>query len=283
MGLFVVSELSKRHNITISFRRTLDRPRNAGITASVHISGGVLTSAPATDVQGSSSGRPPGTGQQPERTSPGTHAPTLKVEPVAVQRESARQEPAPREVDGAGAPAGPVTGALPQRRPGATGITTAARPPAVATQENSRTADAPAPRHRLDSTRTASFFQPRVVAEETRDDRTAQTPIFASIAPLWLTDPTKTDSDVPQHWVTRADTGWSTARRAAQQTPERVTRHGLPQRIPGQRLVPGGVDEPDRTSRRIRTPEIVRAKLTQHQIGVRAGRTGTSPHPALRD
>jgi signal transduction histidine kinase len=289
MGLFVVSELSKRHHITISFRRTLDRPRNAGITVSVHISGDVLTSAQTVEVQDSYGGRSPGSGQQPERTSPETRALTPTVEPVAVQRQRARQEPAPLAVDRVGAPASPVAGALPQRRPGATGITTAspgdaqARPPSVATSETSKTAEGHAPRHRLDSTRTASFFQPRVVAEETRDDGTAQTPIFAGIAPPWWTDPTKTDSDVPQQWITRADTGWSAARRSAQQAPEGVTRHGLPQRVPGQRLVPGGVDEPDRSSRRVRTPETVRARLTQHQSGVRAGRTGTSPRSGPRD
>ena len=283
MGLFVVSELSKRHNITITFRRTLDRSRNAGITVSVHISGDVLTSAPTAEVQDSYGGRPPGSGQQPAHTSPETRALPATVEPVPVQRQRARQEPVPLGVEGVSAPAGPVTGTLPQRRPGATGITTAARPPSVATPENSKTSEGPAPRHRLDSTRTASFFQPRVVAEETRDDGTAQTPIFASIAPPWLTAPTKTDSDVPQQWITRADTGWSAARRAAQQTPERVTRHGLPQRVPGQRLVPGGIDEPDATSRRVRTPETIRATLTQHQSGVRAGRTGNSPRPGPRD
>ncbi|MGY4782497.1 HAMP domain-containing sensor histidine kinase [Rhodococcus opacus] len=281
MGLFVVGELSKRHNITITLRPTLDRPRNAGITASVHISGDVLTLAPSADVQGTSGGRPPGAGQPPDRTSPGSSA---LIPKNAVQIHRARQEPVPPEGDGASGSAGSATGTLPQRRPGATGIAIAARPRTVAIQMNSEAAGGPpAPRHRLESSRTASFFQPEVVADETHDDRTAQTPIFASIAPPWLTDPTKTDRDVPQQWVTRADTGWSAAHRAAQHTPERTTLNGLPQRIPGQRLVPGGVDGTDHMPRRARTPEMVRANLTRHQNSVRAGRTGTPHNSGLRD
>ncbi|WP_257015360.1 ATP-binding protein [Rhodococcus sp. ACS1] len=283
MGLFVVSELSNRHNITIALRPTLDRPRNAGITASVRISSDVLTVAPDAEIQGSG-GQFPDAGPHATRTSARSGARIPDETAVAFPLHRAGQEPAPLAGDRVGESGEPETGALPQRRPGATGITTSARPRSVAIQEHSEAPRGPAPRDRLDSSRTASFFQPRAVAEAAHEDRTDQTPIFASIAPPWLTDPTKTDREViPEQWVTRADTGWSAARRAAQHPPERTIRNGLPQRIPGQRLVPGGVDEIDHMSRRARTPETVRANLTRHQHGVRAGRTGTPRDPGLRD
>ncbi|PBC45203.1 ATPase [Rhodococcus sp. ACS1] len=231
MGLFVVSELAHRHDITVTLRPTLDRPRNAGVTASVHVPGDVLTSAVE---------------------------PRVQAIPVA--------------------PTTPAPCALPRRRPGATGIVTSPRPHAEPSPPGSPAVrEEPAPRHRLDTARTASFFQPRLLTQAASEDPTAQTPIFASIAPLWLTDPTESDADVPQRWVTRADTGWSAARRAAQGPQAPVTDGGLPQRVPGQRLVPGGVDADDQAPIRVRTPEAVRAHLTRHQSGVRAGRTGTRP------
>ncbi|WAM19728.1 sensor histidine kinase [Rhodococcus sp. JS3073] len=274
MGLFVVSELSKRHTITITFRPTLDLARNAGITVSVHISGDVLTSEPEV-VRASPGGRPQTAGKYAALTAQGSIARIPKKGVVPIQRQHPGQVPVSPEGVGA---SGPSVGALPQRRPGATGIATAARPRSVAPQTNSDGASGPGPRHRLGASRTASFFEPRVVADETE-----RTPIFASIAPLWLTDPTTVDNDVPQEWVTRADTGWSAARRAAQHTPERTTLNGLPQRIPGQRLVPGGVDGTDRMSRHTRTPEAVRANLTRHQSGVRAGRMDTPRNPGPVD
>ncbi|ABG99109.1 probable sensor kinase (plasmid) [Rhodococcus jostii RHA1] len=80
MGLFVVSELSKRHNITITLRPTLDLPRNAGVTVSVHISGDVLTSE-HEGVRSSSGGRPQTAGHYAALTTPGSIAPIPTILP----------------------------------------------------------------------------------------------------------------------------------------------------------------------------------------------------------
>ncbi|WP_231868990.1 sensor histidine kinase [Rhodococcus opacus] len=275
MGLFVVSELAKRHDITVTLRPTLDRPRNTGITASVHVPGDVLTSAVEPRVQPIPT-PPQAAGRCDDHSSHGYAAVVSEAgAATAVEHPPSRTPTFPAD-RGARRPEAPAPGALPRRRPGATGIVTSPRPHAEPSPPGSPAVrDERAPRHRLDTVRTASFFQPRLLAQTPSEDPTTQTPIFASIAPLWLTDPAKTATDVSQRWVTRADTGWSAARRAALGSQAPVTDSGLPQRVPGQRLVPGGVDVDDQAPVRVRTPEMIRAHLTRHQSGVRAGRTGT--------
>ncbi|OUS88649.1 ATPase [Rhodococcus sp. NCIMB 12038] len=277
MGLFVVSELAKRHDISVTLRPTLDRPRNAGITASVHVPGDVLTSAVEPRVQAIPT-TPKAAGLYGDHTSHDNAAVLAEVGAATVQDRPSSPRPTPPADSNARRSEAPAPGALPRRRPGATGIVTSPQPHAEPTPPASPPGrDEPAPRHRLDTVRTASFFQPRLLEHAASEDPTTQTPIFASLAPLWLTDPTKTATKVPQRWVTRADTGWSAARRAAQGPQAPVTDSGLPQRVPGQRLVPGGVNADDQAPIRVRTPEAVRARLTRHQSGVRAGRTGTRP------
>lgn len=273
MGLFVVSELANRHDMTVTLRPTLDRPRNAGVTASVHVLGDVLTSAAETRVEAIPA--PPGAAGRYDDPTPDGH--------IAVGSGPTRQIPASRTTtppagSGARRPDALAPGALPRRRPGATGIVASSRAHTAPEPSSSPSVgEEPAPRHRLDPARAASFFQPRLLAEATSQDPTAHTPIFASIAPPWLTDPTNSDTEGPQRWVTRADTGWSAARLATQSSVGPVARNGLPQRIPGQRLVPGGVDTDEPTPIRVRDPEEVRARLARHQTGVRAGRTGERP------
>ncbi|MFC9362013.1 sensor histidine kinase [Rhodococcus sp. NPDC057014] len=276
MGLFVVSELAKRHDITVTLRATLDRPRNAGITASVHVPGDVLTSAVEPRVPATLA--PPQAVGRYDDPSPHGYAAIVAEAGAATGQDLPSRTPTFPADGGMRRPEPPAPGALPRRRPGATGIVTSPRPhPEPAPPGSPAVRDERAPRHRLDPVRTASFFQPRLLTQAASEDPTAQTPIFASIAPLWLTDPAETDTDGPQRWVTRADTGWSAARRAAQAPQEPVTDSGLPQRVPGQRLVPGGVDAEDQAPIRVRTPEAVRARLARHQSGVRAGRTGARP------
>lgn len=277
MGLFVVSELAKRHDITVTLRPTLDRPRNAGITASVHVPGDVLTSAVEPRVQAIPD-PPQAADRYDDHTPHGYAAVVTEAGAATAEEEPPSRTPVLPADGGTRRPEAPGPGALPRRRPGATGIGTSTRVHAAPEPSTSPPVrEEPAPRHRLDPVRTASFFQPRPLTQAASEDPTVQTPIFASIAPLWLTDPTESDADVPQRWVTRADTGWSAARRAAQGPQAPVTDGGLPQRVPGRRLVPGGVDADDQAPIRVRTPEAVRAHLTRHQSGVRAGRTGTRP------
>ncbi|WP_306357605.1 MULTISPECIES: ATP-binding protein [unclassified Nocardia] len=63
MGLFVVGRLAKRHNITVSLRRTSAMVAQPGITASVHLPGSLVS--PAPERNDSSTGSYPLTGTLP--------------------------------------------------------------------------------------------------------------------------------------------------------------------------------------------------------------------------
>ncbi|MDV6285062.1 sensor histidine kinase [Rhodococcus jostii] len=270
MGLYVVSELATRHHISVALRPTLDRTRNAGITATVHLPADLLT-APLDDGPHQNTGRDPGHDESTQREgAPRESDHTIQAATVApVQPELT--PPHHRETVEANRP---IPGALPQRRPGASNIAAApARHQSMPTNDPPPTGTPP--RHLLDPTRTATFFQ-RPGLHAASLDPPAHTPIFASIAPLWLTDPTSTH-DPQQQWVTQADPGWAAAARATHNAATAVTASGLPQRVPGQRQVPGGVTGAGRSPTPRRTPDTIRANLTRHHNGIRAGRASTQP------
>ncbi|MFD1812331.1 ATP-binding protein [Rhodococcus gannanensis] len=189
-----------------------------------------------------------------------------------------------------------TTHGLPQRTPGASGVPRRAVPDAAPDrrpQQAPAPAPAPAPvpngqrpepthsgdpngssgtRHRYKSNpvKTASFFQNRPPAPPTQDVTATGTPIFSGMVSDWLTDPTDPGGS-SSDWNTAADAGWRAAERAAGAPIDRHTETGLPQRTPGRRLVPGGVEKPEPQAR-TRNPEAVRDNLSRHQMGIRAGR-----------
>jgi signal transduction histidine kinase len=266
MGLFVVSDLAARHGMSVTLTPTLDRTRNAGITATVHLPADILTS-PVGDSPRQSAGG--------DRDQAGSTAyewvergPDPKIPTAPVQTPA----PQPTPPHDPGDTSRRFPGVLPQRWPGASNITTAPAhhvsmpPPDPPPAQTS-------PRHRLDPIRAATFFQsPGPVADS--ENPIAQPPIFASLAPVWLTGTTNTDNSDTQ-WVTRADTGWEAAARATQDAVDAVAPSGLPQRVPGRRLVPGAVTDTDRSATHHRRPEMIRANLTRHHNGIRAGRAST--------
>ncbi|WP_245719967.1 sensor histidine kinase [Nocardia uniformis] len=65
MGLFVVGRLAKRHNITVSLRRTSAMVAQPGITASVHLPGTLVSPAPAPERTDNSTGTYPLTSALP--------------------------------------------------------------------------------------------------------------------------------------------------------------------------------------------------------------------------
>nr|WP_067816460.1 HAMP domain-containing sensor histidine kinase [Nocardia inohanensis] len=78
MGLFVVGRLAKRHNITVSLRRTSAMVQQPGITASVHLPGSLVS--PAPERSGDPTGQYPVTGALPVAPVPG--APVSGPQPV---------------------------------------------------------------------------------------------------------------------------------------------------------------------------------------------------------
>ena len=223
-------------------------------------------------------------------------SPSIPSEPSSSVLAPATAEPRSGEPETNGqsiAPSGlpqRVPGAasgLPQRTPGASGAPRPASIPQVAVEKlppQAPTGERPDPlgqddpnesqgtrhRYRSNPVKTASFFQNRPSAPPTQDVTATGTPIFSGMVSDWLTDPTEPGGS-SSDWNTAADAGWQAAERASVAPVERHTQSGLPQRLPGRRLVPGSVDNAEPRAR-LRDPESVRDNLSRHQMGIRAGR-----------
>ncbi|WP_280275173.1 sensor histidine kinase [Nocardia wallacei] len=176
----------------------------------------------------------------------------------------------------------PGSAGLPQRQPGAGLPPRPAPTPGLSLPQHERLApesDESAGgegrergRHSFKSNpqKTASFFQTRL---QPADDSGASmgTPIFAEMMSAWLADPNADRSQVAASFESPGDEGWQAARRAVEAQSEKRTAAGLPQRDPGNRLVPGGViGKADSTPKR--DAESIRSSLSRHQQGVRDGR-----------
>ncbi|MBO0853845.1 MAG: histidine kinase, partial [Nocardia sp.] len=120
--------------------------------------------------------------------------------------------------------------------------------------------------------KTASFFQTRLQPAPDPGPQMGGTPIFAEMMSAWLADPSADQAQAAVSFESAADDGWQAARRAVEETPEKKTAAGLPQRDPGNRLVPGGVTGGRGDTAPRRNPESIRSSLSRHQQGVRDGR-----------
>ncbi|MFE5290234.1 ATP-binding protein [Nocardia sp. NPDC056611] len=125
---------------------------------------------------------------------------------------------------------------------------------------------------RSNPAKAASFFQTRLQPTDAPGDSImGGTPIFAEMMSAWLSDPNADRSQVASSFESPGDEGWQAAHRVSQSAPEKRTAAGLPQRDPGNRLVPGGVNgNADKAAHR--DPESIRSSLSRHQKGVRDGR-----------
>jgi hypothetical protein len=106
------------------------------------------------------------------------------------------------------------------------------------------------------------------------------TPIFRAMMSRWLTDDPGPDVQVTQWSPTEADQAWSAAARIEEAQPLEESPAGLPQRRPGNHLVPGAIERPESpaaTSPAVnrRDPEAIRRSLNRHHQGVSAARTET--------
>ncbi|NMN96271.1 HAMP domain-containing sensor histidine kinase [Antrihabitans stalactiti] len=243
MGLFVVAKLAARYGITVRLRPSADRETNAGVTASVHL--------------------PPTLLPLPERPAEPVAAP-----PAPVQSGLPQRTPGTSAL-GNGIAAGSAAGsALPVREPGRAG---AALIPTADAGNDSGGSLLGDPRgdtlHRYKRASTASVFED--------SPKSAETPIFAGMvtATAWLADVNTPDAAASTGWRSAGDEGWSAADRSHDVAVEKNTVTGLPQRQPGQRLVPGGIGAQTGGPRSgTSNPDLVRANLTRHLKGVRDGR-----------
>jgi hypothetical protein len=178
---------------------------------------------------------------------------------------------------------------LPRRDPGASGILGTPEPaaePAADQHEPDRPQEAAETRTPAD---TSAFFSSRSQAANgasARPDRAEDIDvIFQRLVSEWLIDP-MTLLQPLQSWESVWDSGWAAAEQADEAPVTAHTEQGLPMREPGARLIPGrangaahrkpdGDNEVASAAREPvrRDPDAVRASLSSHWGGVRAGRS----------
>ncbi len=237
MGLYVVGRLAHQHGVTVRLRNSVAGEPGEGMTAGVVIPAALIDR--------------PGVPGWPALDNDAAAAapledlvdvvPPAQSEPVAYVQPYRNGTP---HDDGS---------SLPRRDPGASGFF------GVPDEEHP---EEPAARMRPPSSPagdTDVIFQ-RMVSE-------------------WLIDPYQLMEPV-QSWESVWDSGWEAAAHADEIPIDEHTEHGLPVRAPGARLVPGSmqsVRQPNGTAHEEpvvqRDPENVRASLSSHWSGVRAGRS----------
>lgn len=249
MGLFVVGQLAARHRLTVQLTATTPGTRNGGITATVTVPGQSLVTPAETD--------------RPERQCPPTTpASTLTLAPARGPQHDPPSPAGPARTK----PATPLLAEPASPGPSEPGEAVSAKPSA-----DPDTNTDPRPRHLLTTAHTAP------VTAVASDDADVSSPIFFGMASDGLPDPETHQFRPGPGWVSTADAGESAARHAAHSSIETVTEIGLPQRIPGDRLVPAGLGEPGTGWRR--DPEALRDTLNRHLSGVRDGRATSRPNP----
>lgn len=252
MGMFVVGRLADRHGIRVRLRGSSHDGRTSGTTAEVYLPPTVLTGA----------------------------------EDHAVAEAVAAAGP-----NGSHAPESPVT-LLPRRNPGSSGITGGPAEPQLADEP-------PAAQPVSDSalqTAEATIGS----GEGPQEDF-----IYQRMLSEWLVDPRELARSAELDWKSVWDRGWSAAAEVDNVPVATHTDQGLPVREPGARLVPGAAvpeqcvltgtgqhrADPDdglasnggfpsgRAGRApahaapARDPEAIRASISSHFGGVRAGRS----------
>ena len=257
MGLYVVGRLAAQHGLVVRLRSSMAGQPDSGTTVGVFIPAELLD-------------RPGMLGW-----------PGPEDRPVAA---TPREFHAPPPMHRNGTPHDEES-SLPRRAPGASGIVGVPEeevPPA-------RAADVPS---------EPAAAQPETeVHEPAARTRPPSSPlgdtdvIFQKMMSEWLIDPQ--DLMQPfQSWESVWDSGWEAAAQAEEVPVDQRTEHGLPVREPGARLVPGSAEpaptgRPNGAAHRKpdedngvadepvirRDPEAVRASLSSHWSGIRAGRT----------
>ncbi|UMB68518.1 HAMP domain-containing protein [Mycobacterium paraterrae] len=306
MGLFVVGRLANRHDIRVRLRGSSVEEARSGTTAEVYLPAAVLDGddagpAASPDVE-------PPTASFPVPEPPAS--PEFPAYPAAdASDRDGSQSPdspislLPRRRPGSSGITGAPT-APPAQEPAETAEPTPTPP---AAQPVSNTSSFFGSRVRFSrENRQASAAEPPQQPEppETDDVWTAEAApsagppdddlIYKQMLSEWLVDPHDLAQSPDLDWQTVWDRGWSAAAEAEDAPVEAHTEHGLPVREPGARLVPGG-GEPNGnahhrtddngtnggsasgpTSARgapVRDPEAVRASMSSHFGGVRAGRS----------
>ncbi|HZQ31915.1 MAG TPA: ATP-binding protein [Mycobacterium sp.] len=292
MGLFVVGRLAQQHGLVVRLRSSLAGEPRSGTTAGVFIPSELLER--------------PGEPTRRPRDDVGRATAEVPAEPAAFGGHAASATLL-SDAGMMGQPYRNGSSGLPQRDPGTSGIVASDEAPIPSEPvepADEEPADEPvespaeAPAQRRGPADTSAFFSSRQQATEGApvEQKPARTRppssplgdtdvIFQRMVSEWLVDPQEIMPPM-QSWESVWDSGWTAAEQAEDAPVEQHTDQGLPVREPGARLVPGSPESrrPNGAHRRAdddvadepvmhRDPEAVRASLSSHWGGVRAGRS----------
>lgn len=288
MGLFVVGRLAQQHGLVVRLRSAVHGEPGSGMVASVYVPAGMIAPVPAVAPSGSNGFESAGPPDSPSGM-------TRAAAPEEVPAETFHYDQKPSgepHVNGSSRSDLPIS-LLPQRNPGASGI--AEIPPSLAVP----TADEEASRAQAadESGASRDMIRPEPVVLQpvteielpvhAADSSDPEDAIYQKMLSEWLIDPTELASS-DREWDSVWDSGWSAAADAAQVPVHAHTDSGLPVREPGARLVPGGAHRQRSGDDEVtpesgfdtgpvlippRDPDAVRAAMSSHFGGVRAGRS----------
>jgi len=308
MGLFVVGRLADRHAIRVRLRgSSLEEPRS-GTTAEVYLPSTVLAGADGAPAGPRATG-PVAAADFPAPPEPLFVAPEFPSEPEdSSPRNGAYSTESsvsllPRRRPGSSG----ITGvpAAPPQHPESSGAVegvTAPAPEQPVAQPVSNTSSFFGSRARLNRanqgrSETEAAAQPDVddvwAAEAAPSgDSPDDDLIYKQMLSEWLVDPRELAHSPDLDWQSVWDHGWSAAAEVEHTPVQAHTEQGLPVREPGARLLPGSGERTVNAHHRdddngiingggrtpahqapLRDPEAVRASMSSHFGGVRAGRS----------
>jgi signal transduction histidine kinase len=263
MGLFVAGRLARQHRLVVRLRSTVTGEPRSGMTAGVFIPVELIA---RPDIPG-----------RPHREDAYSDA-----QPGPEREDAAGSEPVHAGSGLFGAQyrngdASQDTSVLPRRDPGASGIV------GIPQFEPAPPAREPAhePVAELPDKPPASWDATPREEPAPREEQRSRPPssplgdtdvIFQKMVSEWLVDPADLMEPM-QSWESVWDGGWAAAAHAQDAPVDQRTDQGLPLREPGARLVPGSAAHRRADDDNGVDPDAIRASLSSHWSGVRAGRT----------
>lgn len=305
MGLFVVGRLADRHGIRVRLRNSSRDGHRPGTTAEVYLPPAVLVGA--DDYAGPRPAPAPrrmATVEEAVAAADYDESAEFAAPPEPAERNGSHspESPAtllPRRTPGlSGITGAPVRPIRPPEQP------PHAEPPAA--QPVSDTSSFFSSRSRVEpeaaepATAEADEYWPAEAAAPPSKPAEPEDLIYQRMLSEWLVDPHELAHSADLDWQTVWDRGWSAAAEVENVPISAHTDQGLPVREPGARLVPGGATPEAPSGDRINgvahhradddngvasnggfgsgrhqapDPEAIRASISSHFGGVRAGRS----------
>ncbi|WP_343571602.1 ATP-binding protein [Mycobacterium sp.] len=308
MGLFVVGRLADRHAIRVRLRGSSLEEARSGTTAEVYLPSTVLASADGAPAAPHETG-PVAAAAFPAPPEPLVVAPEFPSESEdSSQRHGLHSTESsisllPRRRPGSSG----ITGvpAAPAQHPEPSGTAEGATEPSPeqpVAQPVSNTSSFFGSRARLSRANLRRSETEPAAQREVDDvwvadaapsgDSPDDDLIYKQMLSEWLVDPRELAQSPDLDWQSVWDHGWSAAAEVENTPVQTHTEQGLPVRDPGARLVPGGGERKGNAHHRaddngtinggtrtpahqapLRDPEAVRASMSSHFGGVRAGRS----------